>query len=111
MVDCLSYVTAGGTTVIRRPFTQNFRQVQSVLDRNRALIQQINENHQSNAHNNLVKNIALIQEIKGIYPRSFRCIRISPPISRPSATSSHRSATRRATPPARSEAQLLLFSF
>ncbi|KAH6769100.1 EARLY FLOWERING-like protein [Perilla frutescens var. hirtella] len=46
-------------------FTQNFRQVQSVLDRNRVLIQQVNENHQSKAHDNLVKNVALIQEING----------------------------------------------
>ncbi|XAR65937.1 hypothetical protein NMG60_11011955 [Bertholletia excelsa] len=46
-------------------FTENFRQVQSVLDRNRLLIQQVNENHQSKIHDNLVKNVALIQEING----------------------------------------------
>lgn len=46
-------------------FTESFRQVQSVLDRNRVLIQQVNENHQSKIHDNMVKNVALIQEING----------------------------------------------
>lgn len=46
-------------------FTDSFRQVQSVLDRNRVLIQQVNENHQSKIHENMVKNVALIQEING----------------------------------------------
>lgn len=36
-----------------------------MLDRNRVLIQQVNENHQSKVHDNLVKNVALIQEING----------------------------------------------
>lgn len=44
-------------------FTDSFRQVQSVLDRNRMLIQQVNENHQSKIADNMVKNVALIQEI------------------------------------------------
>ncbi|KAK3019262.1 hypothetical protein RJ639_004211 [Escallonia herrerae] len=42
-----------------------FRDVQSVLDRNRALIQQVNENHMSKIPDNLVNNIALIREING----------------------------------------------
>ncbi|XP_041993739.1 protein EARLY FLOWERING 4-like [Salvia splendens] len=46
-------------------FSQNFRQVQSVLDRNRLLIQQVNDNHQSKLHDNLVQNVSLIQEING----------------------------------------------
>ncbi|XP_073157958.1 uncharacterized protein [Henckelia pumila] len=46
-------------------FTANFSQVQSVLDRNRALIQQVNENHRSKIQDNLVKNVDLIQEING----------------------------------------------
>lgn len=46
-------------------FDRNFRQVQSVLDQNRALIQQVNENHQSRVADNMVKNVALIQEING----------------------------------------------
>ncbi|KAG2730498.1 hypothetical protein I3760_01G295300 [Carya illinoinensis] len=46
-------------------FNQSFRQVQTVLDRNRSLIQQVNENHQSRIPDNMVKNVALIQEING----------------------------------------------
>lgn len=44
-------------------FNKSFRQVQTVLDRNRTLIQQVNENHQSKTADNMVKNVALIQEI------------------------------------------------
>ncbi|CAN7007572.1 unnamed protein product [Brassica rapa subsp. trilocularis] len=44
---------------------QNFRQVQSVLDRNRSLIQQVNDNHQSKMADNMSKNVALIQELNG----------------------------------------------
>ncbi|GMI72601.1 hypothetical protein HRI_000929400 [Hibiscus trionum] len=46
-------------------FDQSFKQVQSVLDRNRALIQQVNGNHQSRIPDNMVKNVALIQELNG----------------------------------------------
>ncbi|XP_057503613.1 protein EARLY FLOWERING 4-like [Actinidia eriantha] len=45
--------------------TENLRKVQSVLDRNSELIQQANENHHSKIPDNLVKNVALIQEING----------------------------------------------
>ncbi|GMI87267.1 hypothetical protein HRI_002396000 [Hibiscus trionum] len=44
---------------------KSFKQVQSVLDRNRALIQQVNENHQSKIPENMVRNVALIQELNG----------------------------------------------
>ncbi|KAL0740138.1 hypothetical protein Bca4012_081651 [Brassica carinata] len=44
---------------------RNFRQVQSVLDRNRSLIQQVNDNHQSRMADNMSKNVALIQELNG----------------------------------------------
>ncbi|XP_020220204.1 protein EARLY FLOWERING 4 [Cajanus cajan] len=44
---------------------KGFRQVQSVLDRNRLLIQQVNENQQSRMHDNMVKNVSLIQELNG----------------------------------------------
>ncbi|KAH7863481.1 hypothetical protein Vadar_018044 [Vaccinium darrowii] len=43
--------------------SDNFRRVQSVLDQNRVLIQQVNENHQSKIPDNLAKNVTLIQEI------------------------------------------------
>ncbi|KAF3546190.1 hypothetical protein DY000_02002211 [Brassica cretica] len=44
---------------------RNFIQVQSVLDRNRSLIQQVNDNHQSKMADNMSKNVALIQELNG----------------------------------------------
>ncbi|KAK2998703.1 hypothetical protein RJ639_023253 [Escallonia herrerae] len=40
-----------------------FRDVLPVLDRNRALIQQVNENHMSKIPDNLVNNITIIREI------------------------------------------------
>ena len=46
-------------------FNNSFRQVQSVLERNRVLIQQVNENHQSRIPGNMVKNVSLIQELNG----------------------------------------------
>lgn len=45
--------------------SKSFKEAQSVLDQNRLLIQQVNENHQSKIPDNLVKNVALIQEING----------------------------------------------
>lgn len=45
--------------------SKSFRQVQSVLDQNRALIQQANDNHQSRIHDKLVKNVDLIRQING----------------------------------------------
>ncbi|XP_010554657.1 PREDICTED: protein EARLY FLOWERING 4 [Tarenaya hassleriana] len=55
----------GGDPAMWETLDQNFRQVQSVLDRNRALIQQVNENHQSRMADNMVKNVSLIQELNG----------------------------------------------
>ena len=46
-------------------FADSFNKVQTVLDRNRALIQQANENHQSRIPDNMVKNVAIIQELNG----------------------------------------------
>ncbi|KAI6670955.1 hypothetical protein NL676_005840 [Syzygium grande] len=48
----------------------SFRQVQSALDRNRALISQVNENHQSKVPDNLAKNVGLIREINGNISKS-----------------------------------------
>ncbi|KAM0054878.1 putative protein EARLY FLOWERING 4 [Helianthus debilis subsp. tardiflorus] len=44
-------------------FTYRFREVQSLLERNRVLIQQVYENHRSKNHESMVSNVALIQEI------------------------------------------------
>ncbi|XP_068644942.1 protein ELF4-LIKE 1-like [Aristolochia californica] len=46
-------------------FSKSFSEVQTVLDQNRVLIQQVNENHQSKIPDNLTKNVALIREING----------------------------------------------
>ncbi|XP_010106262.2 protein EARLY FLOWERING 4 [Morus notabilis] len=54
-----------GDTELWKGFDQSFRQVQTVLDRNRSLIQQVNENHQSRIPDNMAKNVALIQELNG----------------------------------------------
>ncbi|KNA20765.1 hypothetical protein SOVF_049350 [Spinacia oleracea] len=46
-------------------FADSFSEVQTVLDRNRMLIQQANENHQSRIPDNMKKNVAIIQELNG----------------------------------------------
>ncbi|KAI4306605.1 hypothetical protein L6164_029866 [Bauhinia variegata] len=45
--------------------SRSFHQAQSVLDQNQALIQQVNDNHQSKIPDNLVQNVSLIREING----------------------------------------------
>lgn len=45
--------------------SKSFKQVQSLLDQNRVLIQQVNENHQSKTRENMTKNVALIRQING----------------------------------------------
>ncbi|TMW88508.1 hypothetical protein EJD97_018483 [Solanum chilense] len=55
----------GDSSEMWNNFSNNFRQVQSVLDRNRLLIQQVNENHQSRTHDSMVQNVSLIQELNG----------------------------------------------
>ncbi|KAF5770155.1 putative protein EARLY FLOWERING 4 [Helianthus annuus] len=47
-------------------FTDSFREVQSVLERNRVLSQQVNENHRSKNHESMVSNVALIQDVSKI---------------------------------------------
>ncbi|XP_049372677.1 protein EARLY FLOWERING 4 [Solanum verrucosum] len=54
-----------GNSEMWNNFSNRFRQVQSVLDRNRSLIQQVNENHQSRTNDNMVQNVNLIQELNG----------------------------------------------
>ncbi|XP_047318390.1 protein ELF4-LIKE 1-like [Impatiens glandulifera] len=46
-----------------KTLNKSFRQVQSILDHNRVLIQLVNENHQSQLPHKLVNNVALIREI------------------------------------------------
>ncbi|KAI3988895.1 hypothetical protein MKX01_016466 [Papaver californicum] len=46
-----------------KTISKSFQLVQTILDQNRILIQQVNENHQSKIPHNLVKNVALIRGI------------------------------------------------
>jgi len=44
-------------------FHKSFVQVQSLLDQNRLLISEINQNHESRAPGNLTRNVGLIREL------------------------------------------------
>ncbi|KAK2641075.1 hypothetical protein Ddye_022838 [Dipteronia dyeriana] len=45
--------------------SRSFKQVQTVLDKNRELIRRANENHQSRISDNIASNVSLISEING----------------------------------------------
>lgn len=63
--DCEMDEAGEGDPEAWATFNKSFRQVQSVLDRNRMLIQEVNENQQSRMPDNMVKNVSLIQELNG----------------------------------------------
>ncbi|KAI3463228.1 hypothetical protein Pfo_019891 [Paulownia fortunei] len=44
-------------------FQKNFVQVQNILDQNRVLINEINQNHESKIPDNLTRNVGLIREL------------------------------------------------
>ncbi|KAK4283459.1 hypothetical protein QN277_000407 [Acacia crassicarpa] len=44
-------------------FKKNFVQVQNILDQNRLLINEINQNHESKVADNLSRNVGLIKEL------------------------------------------------
>ncbi|CAA2993079.1 Hypothetical predicted protein [Olea europaea subsp. europaea] len=44
-------------------FQKNFVQVQNILDQNRVLINEINQNHESKIPDNLSRNVGLIREL------------------------------------------------
>ncbi|KAJ4957494.1 hypothetical protein NE237_024605 [Protea cynaroides] len=55
-----------GTQVDNRvlqTFQKNFVQVQNILDQNRLLINEINQNHESKIPDNLSRNVGLIREL------------------------------------------------
>ncbi|KAJ4977614.1 hypothetical protein NE237_008394 [Protea cynaroides] len=54
-----------GDVEVWKAFRGSFRKIQSVLDQNRLLIQQVNDNHKSKIPDNLAKNVSLIREING----------------------------------------------
>ncbi|CAH9057659.1 unnamed protein product [Cuscuta epithymum] len=62
-----------GESAVWKAFERNFEEVQSALDRNRVLIQQVNENHWSRIHENLVENVSLIQETGPARPKCNWC--------------------------------------
>nr|ACK56128.1 ELF4-like protein [Antirrhinum majus] len=48
---------------IAHTFQKSFVQVQNILDQNRLLINQINQNHESKVPDNLNRNVGLIREL------------------------------------------------
>ncbi|GKV24769.1 hypothetical protein SLEP1_g34338 [Rubroshorea leprosula] len=48
---------------IMQTFQKNFVQVQNILDQNRLLINEINQNHESKMPDNLSRNVGLIKEL------------------------------------------------
>ncbi|KAL3511628.1 hypothetical protein ACH5RR_024345 [Cinchona calisaya] len=48
---------------IVQPFQKSFLQVQNILDQNRLLINEINQNHESKIPDNLTRNVGLIREL------------------------------------------------
>ncbi|GFP82732.1 protein early flowering 4, partial [Phtheirospermum japonicum] len=65
--------------------TKSFGEVQSVLDLNRRLIQQANDNHRSKIPRNLATNVELIRELMPIFLKSSAftpiSLRVSPTLS------------------------------
>ena len=53
----------GVDTKVLHAFQTSFVQVQSLLDQNRLLISEINQNHESRAPGNLTRNVGLIREL------------------------------------------------
>ena len=48
---------------IMHTFQKSFVQVQNIFDRNRVLINEINQNHESKVPDNLSRNVGLIREL------------------------------------------------
>ncbi|KAF5466383.1 protein ELF4-LIKE 4 [Juglans microcarpa x Juglans regia] len=48
---------------VLQAFQKNFVQVQDILDQNRLLINEINQNHESKIPDNLSRNVGLIREL------------------------------------------------
>lgn len=65
--DSFSGMANGGGQVVDgkliQTFHKSFVQVQSLLDQNRMLITEINQNHESRAPGDLTRNVGLIREL------------------------------------------------
>jgi len=48
---------------VMQTFQKSFSQVQNILDQNRLLIKEINQNHETKISDNLSRNVALIREL------------------------------------------------
>ncbi|MBO8590040.1 Elf4 domain-containing protein, partial [Staphylococcus aureus] len=48
---------------VLQTFQKSFGQVQNILDQNRLLINEINQNHESKIPDNLSRNVGLIREL------------------------------------------------
>ncbi|CAL0306953.1 unnamed protein product [Lupinus luteus] len=48
---------------VAQAFQKSFVQVQNILDQNRVLINEINQNHESKVPDNLSRNVGLIREL------------------------------------------------
>lgn len=66
MEDVVFSCTGNGVQVDRKvvqTLQKNFVQVQNILDQNRLLINEINQNHESTIPDNLTRNVGLIREL------------------------------------------------
>ncbi|XP_078164903.1 protein ELF4-LIKE 4-like [Carex rostrata] len=52
-----------GDNKVMQAFQKSFVQVQSILEQNRLLINEINQNHESKLPDNLGRNVGLIREL------------------------------------------------
>ncbi|KAJ4750395.1 Protein ELF4-LIKE 4 [Rhynchospora pubera] len=52
-----------GDNKVMQAFQKSFVQVQSILEQNRILINEINQNHESKLPDNLGRNVGLIREL------------------------------------------------
>jgi Early Flowering 4 domain len=52
-----------GENKVMQAFQKSFVQVQSILEQNRLLINEINQNHESKLPDNLGRNVGLIREL------------------------------------------------
>ncbi|XP_026419877.1 protein ELF4-LIKE 3-like [Papaver somniferum] len=65
-IHILGLGNGGGTQVdskVLQTFQKSFVQVQNILDQNRLLINEINQNHESKIPDNLSRNVGLIREL------------------------------------------------
>ena len=60
------YIPVNGNQIdgkVLQTFQKSFGQVQNILDQNRLLINEINQNHESKIPDNLSRNVSLIREL------------------------------------------------